>query len=237
VGPGLVVSGRLDRAPPALAIGDVHLWDGRTNDLLRTIDAFDACLDAKERARARRFQRPDRRRRYVVAHGVQRAVLAAYLDIDPQAVRFRIGSKGKPFIDHLSDLSCSLSYSGDRFIIAVGRSQLGVDIEEWTSFTHGEVMASAFSPAERAYVEDRAPHDRRAAFFAIWTRKEAYLKATGAGIGDDLRHIDVVADAAGGLQIRSIDVGPDTSGALAATALRQIEHFRLRALPPKTTIV
>jgi 4'-phosphopantetheinyl transferase len=228
------VSRRLDSPLRLLTHGDVHVWNARTHDLLQTNEAFERSLDENERARAARFQRPDHRRRYVLAHGLQRYVLASYLGIESRAVRYRFGPKGKPFVDHPAGLSCSLSYSGDRFVIAVGRSQLGVDIEAWAPFAHEDVIASAFSAAEQSQLAALGPHERRAAFFDLWTRKEAYLKATGVGIGDGLQHVDVSARLAdresiatvNGWQIRSIDVGRDISGALAATAVRTIAYFR-----------
>jgi 4'-phosphopantetheinyl transferase len=230
----VAVAERLDSRLRSLTLGAIHVWNGRTHDLIRMNGAFERSLDEIERARAARFQRPEHHRRYVLAHGLQRFVLASYLGIEPHAVRYRFGPHGKPFIDHPADLSCSLSYSGDRFVIAVGRSQLGVDIEAWAPFAHEDVIAAAFSAAEQTQLAALGPHERRAAFFDLWTRKEAYLKATGVGIGDGLQHVDVSARRDNAVtvndwQIRSIDVGRDISGALAAKAVQTIAYFRAHA--------
>ena len=227
----VAVAEPLDLPPRSLTLGDIHVWNGRAHELLRASEAFERSLGESERARAARFTRPEHHRRYILAHGLQRFVLASYLGIEPHAVRYRFGPKGKPFIDHPAGLSCSLSYSGDRFVIAVGRSQLGVDIEAWAPLAHEEVIVSAFSAAEQTQLAALDPPARRAAFFDLWTRKEAYLKATGIGIGGGLQHVDVSARRDDAVtvnewQIRSIDVGREISGALAATAVRTIAYFR-----------
>ena len=73
---------------------------------------------------------------------------------------------------------------------------MGVDVEDF-----GEVPATdAFvervtTPGERHAIRRLADGDRQRALLLLWTRKEAYLKATGEGIGARLTTLEVPLDA------------------------------------------
>jgi 4'-phosphopantetheinyl transferase len=43
-------------------------------------------------------------------------------------------------------------------------------------------IARAFAPSERSLLEGSSPEERRRRFFALWTLKEATLKALGTGL-------------------------------------------------------
>ena len=71
---------------------------------------------------------------------------------------------------------------------------MGVDVEQWDDGVEClELAERFFSPHERRALRALAdaPHHVIAGFFAAWTRKEAYLKATGHGIVRGLHHFDV----------------------------------------------
>jgi 4'-phosphopantetheinyl transferase superfamily len=77
--------------------------------------------------------------------------------------------------------------------VARGR-RVGVDVERVRRGTDVlAIAAGSLSAAERLEIES-APTDegQREAFFRLWTRKEAYLKATGVGLAGGL---DAVAGA------------------------------------------
>jgi 4'-phosphopantetheinyl transferase len=82
----------------------------------------------------------------------------------------------------------NLSHSGDLALlgIACGR-EIGVDIERHRPEVNCEQLAEHFfAPVEVAALRALAPGERRAAFFACWSRKEAYIKAVGRGLSTPL---------------------------------------------------
>ncbi len=101
-------------------------------------------------------------------------------------------------------LEFNLSHSGELALLAVtGTTAVGVDVERWdANVEHLALAERFFSPAERttlrALVDRAPPHARHeqtiAGFFAAWSRKEAYLKATGVGITRGLHYFDVSLD-------------------------------------------
>ncbi len=169
------------RSLPPLGERDVHLW--RVNLGGEPPPAAAAVFDPHERDRAARFVFPRDRNRFLRAHHVLKILLGAYLGVPPATVRVAREQHGKPVLACRS-FGFNLSHSGDYGLIAVSRvANVGVDLEVLQLPKDARrLAASVFSAPELeslARVSDEAL-DR--AFFACWTRKEAYLKALGVGL-------------------------------------------------------
>lgn len=85
---------------------------------------------------------------------------------------------GKPELADVP-LRFSLSHSGERCACAVYDRAIGVDIQKRAAVDM-RILERRFTPREREFVLNSA--DREAAFTRIWTMKESYVKAFGAGI-------------------------------------------------------
>jgi len=71
------------------------------------------------------------------------------------------------------------------------RNRLGIDVEcvrPSIRIDHDDVARETFSSEEIASLRAVDPQLRSQAFFELWTRKEAYLKAIGDGLSADLRN-------------------------------------------------
>jgi 4'-phosphopantetheinyl transferase len=187
---------RLATHPP-LGAHDVHVWRIPLDDEARAESYWDV-LSEEERARASRFYREVHRRRFVAAHGALRHLLAGYVGEAPAALSFVVGEHGKPALRSQpgrATVEFNLSHSDDLALVAVANARpVGVDLERWSAdVEHLELAERFFSPAERDALRALAHESElvAAAFFAAWTRKEAYLKATGHGIMRGLHHFDV----------------------------------------------
>jgi 4'-phosphopantetheinyl transferase len=143
----------------------------------------DRLLDPEERARAERAV-PDVRRRRLVAQIALRLVLAERLGRPADALAFVRGPLGKPALAGEDDLHFSVSHCGDDCLIAVtSLGPVGVDVERLRRLPGLDaIVARRCAPAEAAALERLAGEPRLLAFYRCWTRKEAYLKATGAGL-------------------------------------------------------
>lgn len=188
---------------PALDNGETHVWrvslNRRSDDYERPdLRAF---LSTEESERVRRFYNPKHGMRYAIAHAALRRVLGEYLARDPLDLQFENGEHGKPaLINSVAGagraLHFNLSHSGDLALIAVSlEGAVGVDVEQWRERIQPlEIAERFFSPHEQhslfALPRDNPEHIQRG-FFSTWSRKEAYLKATGHGISRGLHHFDV----------------------------------------------
>jgi 4'-phosphopantetheinyl transferase len=156
-------------------------------------------LSADERRRARSFHFEKDRSRYVVARGYLRVILSRYLNAEPNSLRLRNNSYGKPTLvgsGHEERLHFNLSHSGSLALYAITqRRRVGIDVERIRDdLSHEEVAKRFFSPTERAMLHSLPVESRTKAFFDCWTRKEAYVKGRGEGLTLPLEQFSVSID-------------------------------------------
>jgi 4'-phosphopantetheinyl transferase len=174
-------------AGPKLGSEDVHLWRASLDCDAPVLSRLETTLSPDELARANRFVFPADRSHFVAARGILRELLGAYLRLLPAELKFRYGNHGKPALDRnasAADLQFNLSHSGGIAIYAfsLGR-RLGVDVEQIRPQRAGEDIARRyFAPREVRELQALPAHLRTQGFFLCWTRKEAYVKAHGAGL-------------------------------------------------------
>jgi len=215
------------QAPPdPLTLGDdeVHVWRVPLAPAQAELGRLRRLLAPAETARAARFHFPRDRNRFIAARGRLRTVLAWYLRIPPGEVRFGYGARGKPFlVGPNEELEFNAADSADLALFAVARRRpVGVDVE----FTRRpvdeeQIAARFFSPREVAALRSLPAPERRLAFFNCWTRKEAYLKAIGEGLGF-------------GLDRFTVSLAPDEAPALLETPFDpgEARHWQLYHLEP-----
>jgi len=144
-----------------------------------------AVLGPDEAQRAGRLRDPARRQAYVHAHACLRLLLARRLrDTAAAAISFATGPSGKPRLDREPlPVHFSLSYRSGLVAIALGDEALGIDVERVADgIDTAGIAGRFFTPDEQAHLAATAPGARRAAFYSLWTRKEALVKAAGVGI-------------------------------------------------------
>lgn len=178
-------------AIPRLALGldEVHLWQLRAEQIAEPalLRRFEELLAPEESERHARFGHERTRREYLLARGLARTVLASYTGMATNELRFSADAFGKPVL-HTPvanpRLHFNLSHSHGVIVCAaaMGR-QVGVDVEYGAR--HVEFLELAeryFAAAEVAQLRGLFGAERQAAFFAIWTLKEAFVKAIGQGL-------------------------------------------------------
>lgn len=177
----------------ALDAAEVHLWQASLDG--RPADIFESFLSADELERANRFHFNEDRTHFVVARGLLRNLLAAYLGVNCAELRFSYGAKGKPFLllDGQTQINFNLSHSHGRAAFAFSRGrELGVDLEYVKEDFAAELIATRFFSRSEVLALRAVPAElRNQAFFNCWTRKEAYIKARGEGLSLPLAEFDV----------------------------------------------
>ena len=152
-------------------------------------------LDVDEVHRADRYVVEAPRRRFIRARAAMRDILARYLAIDPTAIVFAGNPHGKLHIEG-HPVHFNLSHSGSWALLAVtGAGETGIDIEYMDPRRAGDDIAQRFfSPAEQQLLATTPEPEKTAAFFRIWSRKEAVIKSLGEGLACPLDSFDVSAD-------------------------------------------
>jgi 4'-phosphopantetheinyl transferase len=190
-----------------------------------------AWLSADERARAERFRFDRDRHRFVACRARLRELLGGSLEVAPEQVAFDYGPHGKPVLAGklgASGLRFNLSHAGERAAVALAYGcEVGVDIEQVGALPDAAQLAERFfAAAEIRALRELEPTDRIAGFFRCWTRKEAYLKALGDGLG---RPLDGFA----------VSVGADEPARLVHVSgdPRESDRWTLHALAPDAAFV
>ena len=213
----------------SLEAGQVHVWRISLEQEDALLARFRRTLAPEELDRAGRFRFERLQRYYVAGRGFLRDVLARYLSVKPEDLRFSYNAYGKPSLAGEESLQFNMSHSHEIGLMAVTRdAAVGIDVEHIRAdFASDEIARRFFSRVEVETFNSLAKEEQVAAFFRCWTRKEAYIKAIGKGLSQPLDGFDVTlapAEPAELLRpgdedtaiwsVSDIDVGSDYASAL-----------------------
>jgi len=193
----------------------VEVWSCGLESAAQLAARYLPLLSADETERAARFRFGHLRDAYVLARGVTRTLLARCIGADPRSLRFAYATYGKPTLEGIDGLHFNASHSGTLLVCAVtAAGPVGVDIERLRPMPDARNIAGRFfSTAEAQRVLAAPPEAIDARFFEIWTRKEAFLKATGEGFSRALASFTVSSGDAEAPRLERI-AEPDDDPAL-----------------------
>ena len=170
--------------------GQVLVWYALTESLSEpvTTEAQDL-LSPDERARGERFRFADDRRDFTVAHALLRRALTRHEGVPPSQWVFQTGPQGKPFLAPAqSALEFNLAHTRGLVACALTKAgMVGVDVESIERAVNcDEIAERYFSGSEIQALQECTGAERQTRFIELWTLKEAYLKAIGAGLSNPL---------------------------------------------------
>ena len=189
-------SGFQIESPLSLPEDEVQLWRIDLEALGGDESRWQRLLSPDESARAARYHFARDRQRFVAARALLRTILASYLATDPGSVHFSYSKKEKPSLGPAhagSNVRFNVTHSGGIALLAfTRRREIGVDVEQVRhDFEASAIARRYFSTHEQNQLADLPAEEKAAAFFRCWTRKEAYIKATGDGLSLPLSQFDV----------------------------------------------
>lgn len=175
----------------------IHVWQLALHEEdSSVVEACAALLSPVERARADGFRSPSARCRFVCCRSALRVLVHAYgAGKSPAAVVFEEGAFGKPVLapgDH-APVHFNVSHTLGLGLIALAScGPVGVDVE-WIRNMPDEdrLVARCFAAGEQAQLGSLPIMVRSVGFFQGWTRKEAFIKATGEGMSRCLQDFEV----------------------------------------------
>ena len=153
---------------------------------------FYKTLSESERDRMMKFIQPDHQRAFLAARGGLRSCLSQRTNCPPEALVFTYKTHGKPMLQDYPELHFNLSHSRQQALLGIswGRA-IGVDLEQIRSMPKMLALAKRFfTPSEYDAIVQVPDTEQEHLFFKYWTCKEAYLKATGDGLGK-IRHLEI----------------------------------------------
>ena len=216
--------------PNPLREDEVHLWITPLTAPAEKLSYFKSILSADEKERARRFRKISDGKRYLVARGSLRFLLASYGAGAPDRLQFTYGVFGKPSLSNQTSktiLNFSVSHSEDQGLFGFARARrIGVDLEYVRLDVDALALAKRyFSPDEFRRLRRLPATERYQAFYCAWTRKEAYLKACGEGLSFGLDRVEVSFSPAEPAMIRAVAGAPNVSAAWTLKHLSPAPHY------------
>lgn len=177
----------------AIAPDEVHVWGWRVSATRLQGGRAGRLLSGEELARADRFLYPEHRAAFLSAHIGLRIILAGYVGIAPSDLAFGETRRGKPCLVQRRGRSVefNLAHSADLALLAVSSgAPVGVDVEKVRPISL-DVAHANFAPAEVGCLLRLPAPERDESFLRCWTRKEAFVKATGDGLDTPLASFEV----------------------------------------------
>ncbi len=167
------------------------------------------------------------------------------------AIRAHCASPGAPTASrrspraHDDQIHFSVSTSADRCLVALSsHGPVGVDLELVSPLPEFErIAATRFARTEAEAIAERPADMRLRTFYECWTRKEAYLKASGIGLAGGLdtvtvsvaeappRIVSLVGEDAARWTLRDLELGESFAGAVVVGDCPQTETSALAPAP------
>ena len=204
---------------PELGADAVHIW---RIDLSGPMAARENVLSLEEQSRAAMMKHDGARSTFHQARTALRLILGAYAGLGPAQLPIVIDGRGKPALDLPGAPFFNLSHTNALALVAVTRAApVGVDVENIRPAPRlDDLAARFFASGETASLRGLPDAQRLDAFYACWTRKEAFVKAEGSGIANALSNFEVSVAPDEAARILSI------KGDAAAAQARTLHAFR-----------
>jgi 4'-phosphopantetheinyl transferase len=169
---------------PILSPQSISLWQVSLSNFLSELNELTILLSPDELQRANRFRFTIHRNRFIIARAMLRKILNLYIMTPAQKIIFTLGEHGKPYLnDNPLNVQFNVSHSHDIAVYAITQQyEVGIDIEKIESIYRNDVAKRFFSSQEYSMLETLPFNQQIIAFYHLWARKEAVIKALGKGL-------------------------------------------------------
>lgn len=147
-------------------------------------------LTASELVKVNHYKFPYLQANAIISRAILRILLSFYLKTEnTQQIKIFLTQYGKPYIE--KKLYFSIAHCDKRLLLAITRHfPLGVDIEDNYKKIELETAIDVLADEELKNYSAMSMKLKYQQFLIYWTRKEAYLKAIGKGLINDLKSVD-----------------------------------------------
>jgi 4'-phosphopantetheinyl transferase len=191
-----------------LKVGEIQVYWSYVDNDAEFFYAHEHLLDSFEKKRFEDIVSTKSKLSFLAGRVMVKIVLGSFLDIVPEAISLKIGKLGKPELSvsiSKTPFQFNLSSSAGLVVLAVGTNDMvGIDIEKMRSLDIDKVVRRFFTATEADAIYRLIDVKRGAAFFALWTLKEAYIKAVGRGLHIPLDSFSIYTDSKGKHKIKFI---------------------------------
>ena len=154
-------------------------------DYYNIVNELSLFLNEQETNRANRYYKEKDKNRFIICRTLLKFVLSNYTEIDTKQIKLNYNAYKKPYLSSHPSLFFNVSHYG---LIAISNSSVGIDveyIEEKNDLINS--LNHIYNDEEITFIENA--FDKKKAFYSLWTRKEAFVKAIGKGIDENFSKI------------------------------------------------
>jgi len=176
--------------------GEIHIWSTAIDERYGKLLAH-SFLSVNEKRNAAIYAYDIDTYLFSVRHNLLRIILGDYLNCDPGKIKFNSNHYQKPHIAHPNTtIQFNISSSSNRFVAAFCQQHtIGVDIELIRQIEDiPQLVNDYFTKEECDWINSQPDDLMKPAFFQIWSKKEALVKAIGKGLNIELKKINVLSD-------------------------------------------
>ncbi len=166
----------------------IKLYKIKLPDYFHLVERFKIYLNEIELNRSQKYHFDKDRNRFIICRALLKISLADHVGISVDKIVIAIDAHKKPYLPSHPNVFFNVSHTHKYALIAIGKTLVGVDIEkiDW-DYDYSEAVTTVFNSTDRHKLG--LAIDKKHTFFKYWTRKEAIVKATGKGIGDNFKQI------------------------------------------------
>lgn len=187
-------------AVPALRQNELHIWWLPLSINTEQTHEAQQLLNDIQRDKLARRKNQQLKSAYLAGRYYLFKLLAGYMKVPANEILLNYSRLNKPFI---SDSAANLHFNFTDTIVKQQshgvfafshNDEVGVDIEARSRRSNFELIAERrFTENEKAFVTENGEVNPDK-FLAVWTRKEAFGKATGRGINFQMNEQDLASD-------------------------------------------
>lgn len=167
------------------------LWIVEPDGLIGYSEQLKKLLSADEISRLERFTNLEGGQNFLFSKGICRLLSGIYLNKQPSDLSILSGDQGKPFLQEFPNFHFNISHSRGMLVLLFSPNPGGVDIESTKrEIDLKPILKRFFSVGEIESWKNHSEKSEKISFLRGWTRKEAFLKATGEGISG-LGHTEI----------------------------------------------
>lgn len=168
-----------------LNTSEIHFWVISLHNLTYLKNDLYEILSVDEKERVAKIKKKLDKDEFIIRRGLLKILISEYTGKSASKIEYNYGLYGKPSLkeseSHTLYFNCSHS-AGVAFYGFTRECEIGVDIECIPKhYPYLQIAERFFSNKEYNALMSLPLNEREWGFLTYWTKKEAYLKATGQG--------------------------------------------------------
>lgn len=173
----------------ALNLYEINLQTEIARELFRI-------LSPEEQQFAQNIRNENLKKQHLKVRVGLRQILASFLNQAAEKINIAKTAYGKPYLPDYPEIHFNISHSGEVLLVAISAmGTVGIDIEQAKTQRRdfSGLVAKCFAESEIKYWNALPEDEKTSEFYRFWTRKEAFVKATGRGLAMGLEQCVIVA--------------------------------------------